>query len=167
MGLNIAALIVDWKHLEEIPIGRRLESLYDASYPDDEYEDVTRGWWPPLTEVSWFAGYEFRFAKYMRHRGTGEAWEDVREHADPGLRQALDELLFGLVWDGLHDEGVQVEEKLFAGDGYAWHSDLLLARPPQAMPALARAWNHAAPLLADLRGPFTAHVSSGFIDRFE
>jgi hypothetical protein len=171
MGLNIAVLIVDWKHLEATPIDQRWEMLYDASLPDWEYLErggVPVGWWPPLTEVSWFANYEFCFPKYLRHWGTGEAWEDVREHADPALRTALDELLLGRVWDGLHDECVHVEEKLFSGDAYAWHSNMLLARSPQAMPALARAWEHAAPLLGELREPFAAHVwSAGALDCFD
>ncbi|WP_171162168.1 hypothetical protein [Streptomyces sp. I05A-00742] len=173
MGLDISVLIVDWKHLAETPPGERRDLLTEAAYPDD-YDDLLeddfpRGWIHHPTAVStWSALYEFHSTSgsFKAHFWAGERWEDVRDHAVPELREALDTFLSGLFWELYDPEAEEEDDRDKAvrefipretGRRSPW---LLVARPPEDVPALAAAWAVAEPLLDGLKGPFTEHADA-------
>ncbi|MEU1784172.1 hypothetical protein ABZ545_32555 [Streptomyces abikoensis] len=63
LGADITALIVDWAHLENIPVLEREHALIEAADPDVDDGSVEggRAWLPPATEgfPAWCARYEF------------------------------------------------------------------------------------------------------------
>ncbi|MFD3473737.1 hypothetical protein [Streptomyces sp. NPDC058695] len=175
MGLDITVLVVDWDHLARLPAAERLAMLEDAAYPDDDCDDgggadarVEHGWvrWP---QIPWCALYEFfeTLGSFKPHFWAGQAWEDVRDFAEPGLRAALDAFLAGLFWMGLDDDadtgtGTGTEDEsavgLFPAEPDPWHPRLLIVRTPEQVPDLERAWTVAAPLLEGLREPYAIHA---------
>ncbi|MFI0915430.1 hypothetical protein [Streptomyces abikoensis] len=96
MGADITALMVDWAHLENIPVLEREHALIEAADPDVDDGSVEggRAWLPPAIEgfPAWCARYEFggTLGSFKPHFWTGERWEAVREHAPADLRAALD-----------------------------------------------------------------------------
>ncbi|GAA5707854.1 hypothetical protein [Streptomyces avermitilis] len=164
MGLSITALAVDWSRLEGIPADERLERLYEDSFLEVG-EEVEEGWaWPASTGEPWCAVYEFAgtLGSYKPHFWAAEAWDDVREFADPALRDALDGFLrpLGLVREEEPDD-TEPDTGLFPGDAEPWRPELLLACPPGTVTELVRRWARAAPLLDGLREPFGVHAARG------
>ncbi|MFD5321939.1 hypothetical protein [Streptomyces sp. NPDC127098] len=163
MGLDITVVMVDWGRLNRVPAGERVEALIDAVCPDfccvpcaEADVAVTGGWvWPRGQEQRWCAEYRFvhTTGSYKWHFELSNAWDDMREFTAPDLRVALDTFLGGLVWDGPDDEPVATV------GANPWHARLLLFRPPDEVPALARAWERAGPRLEELRAPFAAEAA--------
>ena len=144
MGLDITVLAVDWARLEETPTGRRLEVLEDAAYPDIESDwdaEPEKGWVCPAAPLlPWIARYEFHCTSgsYKPHFWAGEAWEDVREFAEPGLRESLDGFLRDLFW---HDDPTPPPLSGLVRDPHdRWRPGLLLACPPVTVSHLAARW---------------------------
>jgi hypothetical protein len=170
MGLDVTVLIVDWAHVEEAPPGQRLALLLDAAHPDDDryLEEPERGWiWPSAPGAPWLARYEFHrtLGSFKAHFWAGQAWEKFRDFVDPDLRATLDGFLSALIWYGPDpdDDADHVHGELFPDD------KVILAYPPQAVPALVELWAEAAPRRAELHEPFTAHAArpKGWIKTFE
>ncbi|MGW2854552.1 hypothetical protein ACWDAZ_21825 [Streptomyces sp. NPDC001215] len=154
MGLGITVMAVDWTRLEAVPAGERLDRLYGES----DAAVVGAGWfWPTSRGEPWWGVHEFRdtLGSYKPHFWAGEVWDDVREHAVPELRDALDGFLVGLGirWDP--------EEEDAPHDSESWRSELLLCRTPAEASALARLWARAEPLVDEVREPFDAHAARG------
>ncbi|MFF4958229.1 hypothetical protein [Streptomyces sp. NPDC001222] len=154
MGLGITVMAVDWTRLEAVPAGERLDRLYGES----DAAVVDAGWfWPTSRGEPWWGVHEFRdtLGSYKPHFWAGEVWDDVREHAVPELRDALDGFLVGLGirWDP--------EEEDAPHDSESWRSELLLCRTPAEASALARLWARAEPLVDEVREPFDAHAARG------
>ncbi|GGP33834.1 hypothetical protein [Streptomyces abikoensis] len=171
MGADITVLIVDWRHLENIPELERESALMEAADPDDDDGPVEDGWaWlPPAPEgfPAWCGRYEFggTLGSYKPHFWAGERWNAMREHVPDDLRTALDAFLAGLVWDP-PGTGTDPGED----DAEPWHGALWTYCPPPDVPALAQAWDAVVPRLEELRGPFTAHVTADpgeWVERFE
>ncbi|MFE4251400.1 hypothetical protein ACFRU3_18235 [Streptomyces sp. NPDC056910] len=173
MGLDITVLVVDWDHLGRTPAAERLGMLEDAAYPDDDCDDGVGGadagvehGWVRRPETPWCALYEFfrTLGSFKPHFWAGQAWEDVRDFAEPDLRAALDVFLAGLFWQGLDDADTDTSAEdepvvgLFPAERDPWHPRLLVVRTPEQVPDLARAWAVAAPLLEDLRAPYAVHA---------
>lgn len=168
MGLGIEVMTVDWPRLEAIPVGERLDRLYEES---DEVEDLDAGWfWPSGDGQPWWGMYEFRntLGSYKPHFWAGEAWDDVREFAEPELREALDGFLvgLGLRWDPEEDDEDDEDDEVdeqddgMAGSG-SWRSGLLLHLPPADVSTLAGLWSRAEPRLGGLRERFDTHAARG------
>ncbi|MEU4213230.1 hypothetical protein AB0F13_25125 [Streptomyces sp. NPDC026206] len=159
MGLDITALIVDWAHLEGLPVDEREEALTDAAYPDDDDGTIEEGWvWLPPATPAWCARYEFAgtAGSFKPHFWTGNRWEDFREYLQADLRMALDTFLAGLTWDLPDtDRGPQHE-----GGPEHWYDGLLVYCPPRDIPALAQAWAIAGLWLEELREPFDTHAAA-------
>ncbi len=178
MGLDITVIMADWEHLARIPADERVEALYDAVYPpfcctacEDADYAAGDGWaWPRRS--AWCAEYRFfgTTGSYSWHFHLAEAWNDMRPLAAPGLRDALDCFLGGLVWDGPDDAaGTDADDGRPAAGGFPddpapWRPRALLLRAPDEVPALVRAWERAAPRLEELREPFAAE-SAGWAAR--
>ena len=167
MGLDITALIVGWEHLTETPPGERLRLLKASVLALDDWDCDWWGWaWPSAAPVPWFATYEFKLGlgSFKPHFWAGDAWEDVRDFADPALRAALDGFLAGLVWEGPGGDAVHVDSGVFPDD-----EQVLLARTPEAVSDLATLWAAAVPLLDGLREPFNGHAADpgGWFPDFE
>lgn len=158
MGLDITVLAVDWERLAATPFDERLGLLEDASLPEEELDRDAepRCCWvfPAAANVPWCGRYEFHSTtgSYKPHFWAGQAWEDVRDHADPVLREHLDGFLGPL----LQDEDAT---GLFPADPDPWRPKLLLVCPPPAVSALARCWARAEPLLESLREPYAVHAA--------
>lgn len=115
MGLDITVLVVDWDHLARTPAAERLGMLEDAAYPDDDCDDRDSGGggteapvehgWVRRPDTPWCALYEFfrTLGSFKPHFWAYQAWEDVRDFAEPDLRAALDAFLAGLFWLGPDD----------------------------------------------------------------
>ncbi|MEH6375879.1 hypothetical protein V7793_16305 [Streptomyces sp. KLMMK] len=165
MGADITALVVEWAHLETIPVLEREHVLLEAADPDVDDGAVEDGWaWlPPAAEgfPSWCARYEFggTLGSFKPHFWAGERWEAVREHAPADLRAALDTFLAGLIWDPGNGSDPDEDE---AGPWWAYC-------PPPNVPALAQAWSVAGPRIEELRVPFTVHAAAPgkWVGRFE
>ncbi|MFE9634263.1 hypothetical protein [Streptomyces sp. NPDC006463] len=173
MGLDITVVMADWEELARIPAGGRLEALTDAVCPsfccvacEDADFAVAGGWvWP--RQSPWCAEYRFfgTTGSYSWHFNLANAWEELRASASPGLRDALDRFLSGLVWDG--PDGVAGTDpddgpppaRGFPEDPEPWRPGALLLRAPDEVPALVRAWELAAPRLEELREPFDAEAA--------
>ncbi|MFD3838028.1 hypothetical protein ACFWWC_17470 [Streptomyces sp. NPDC058642] len=159
MGLDITVLAVDWERLEATPFEERLGLLEDAALPEDEIDwdaEPRKGWvFPAASNVPWCGRYEFHSTtgSYKPHFWAGHAWEDVRDFADPVLREQLNGFLGPLLWD---EDGTG----LFPADPDPWRPRLLLACPPPAVSALFVHWALAEPLLESLREPFAVHAAS-------
>ncbi|MFD0688811.1 hypothetical protein [Actinomadura fibrosa] len=164
MGYDIAVFIADWAYLEGVPAERRAEVIGNVPYLDDDqaYFDLGVGWWPPTRDAEWAAVYEFRYSKFGRHWGLGDAWEAIRDHAEPGLRDAMDEFLMGLVWEGPEGEAVHVDAGLVPDEGL----NREIVREPGTVAALARAWERAAPGFDALAEPFDRYAAprGGWVD---
>ncbi|GAA2787783.1 hypothetical protein [Kitasatospora aburaviensis] len=175
MGLDITVVMADWAHLARAPAQGRLEALEDAVFPDfccERCEDanyaVEGGWvWRPR-DAPWCAEYRFfsTTGSYSWHFHLANAWEDVRPLAAPDLREALDRFAGGLFWDGPYDPAAEVENddspapaRGFPADPAPWRPHVLLLRAPDEVPALARAWEVAAPRLEELREPFATEAA--------
>jgi hypothetical protein len=158
MGLDITVLAVDWERLAATPFDERLGLLEDASLPEDELDwdaEPPRGWvFPAASNVPWCGRYEFHSTtgSYKPHFWAGQAWEDVRDHAVPVLREHLNGFLSPLLWD-------EEETGLFPADPDPWRPKLLLACPPSTVSALARHWACAEPLLESLREPYGVYAA--------
>ncbi|MEU0197268.1 MULTISPECIES: hypothetical protein [unclassified Streptomyces] len=166
MGLDITVLAVDWERLKQTPLGERQGLLEDAALGGDDWDldaEPERGWiWPAAPEILWCARYEFHSTpgSYKPHFWTGHAWEDVREFADPVLREHLDGFLRDLIWDVDDRSGaVTADTDLLPGEHDPFRPRLLLACPPAAVSALAAHWSRAQPLLEGLREPYAVHAA--------
>lgn len=161
MGADITALIVDWAHLENIPVLERESALIEAADPDVDDGSVEDGWaWlPPAAEgfPAWCARYEFggTLGSFKPHFWAGERWEAVREHAPADLRAALDAFLAGLIWTppGTDDD-------LDEDDAEPWYGAMRAYRPPSDVPALTQAWTALGPRIDSLRDPFDLHAAA-------
>ncbi|GAB2622379.1 hypothetical protein GCM10027168_62960 [Streptomyces capparidis] len=169
MGVDIAVLVVDPERLTGTPRGERLRLLRDAvSALDDEGDrggggggaGADEGWaWPARAGTPWYGVYRFpgTLDSFKPHFWAGEAWERVRGHAGPALRSALDTFLSGLFWDGPWPP-----EDGDGGDGDGGllpRRRVMVACPPEDVPALAAAWREALPLLDGLAEPFAVHAA--------
>ncbi|MEU9303422.1 hypothetical protein [Streptomyces sp. NPDC048269] len=168
MGLDITVVMADWEQLARIPAGGRLEALTDVVFPDfccvpcEEADLAVEGGWVWPRQSSWCAEYRFfgTTGSYSWHFHLANAWDDMRVSAAPGLRDALDCFLGGLVWGGPYDAaGVGRDDDPasvggFPDDAAPWRPRVLLIRAPDEVPALVRAWEVAAPRLEELRAPF-------------
>ncbi|MFI9240317.1 hypothetical protein [Streptomyces sp. NPDC053079] len=171
MGADSTALVVEWAHLETIPVLERESVLLEAADPDADDGTVEDGWvWlPPAAEgfPSWCARYEFggTLGSFKPHFWAGERWEAVREHAPADVRAALDTFLAGLFWD----PGTGSDPDEGEGDAEPWHGALWGYCLPSGVPALARAWSVAGPRLEELRAPFAVHAADPgkWVGRFE
>ncbi|MFF4275350.1 hypothetical protein [Streptomyces sp. NPDC001536] len=158
MGLDITVLAVDWEQLEATPFDTRLGRLEDAALPEDEIDwdaEPRQGWvFPAASAVPWSGRYEFHSTSgsYKAHFWAGQAWEDVRDFADPVLRERLNGFLSPLLWD-------EDDTGLFPADSDPWRPKLLLTCPPPTVAALAVHWAGAEPLLESLREPFAVHAA--------
>lgn len=158
MGLDITVLAVDWQRLEATPRDERLGLLEDAALPEDELDrdaEPRKGWvFPASSNVPWCGRYEFHSTpgSYKPHFWAGQAWEDVRDFADPVLREHLNGFLGPLLWD-------EDDTGLFPADPDPWRPELLLVCPPPTVSALAVHWALAEPLLETLREPFAVHAA--------
>ncbi|WP_199848029.1 hypothetical protein [Streptomyces dysideae] len=167
MGLDITVLAVDWEWLEQTPAGERLGLLEDAALPEHELDrdaEPRRGWvWPAASNVPWCGRYEFHSTagSYKPHFWAGEAWEDVRDFADPVLREHLDGFLRDLLWDADGKGGVigVPDTALLPVGTDRRRPSLLFVCPPPAVTALAAHWARAEPLLETLREPFGVHAA--------
>ncbi|MBJ3809450.1 hypothetical protein [Streptomyces flavofungini] len=182
MGLSIEVLIADAAWLGEVPLPERLSRLRDAWYADETglwdldagaAQSVEGDWqWPQGPDSAYFGVYAFRrtLGSYKPHFWAGERWEDVRDHADPVLRAALDALLLGLIWCGPDGEDEHTDPGVF-GDGPAVSNGVLLARAPDSVRRLAATWERLRPRLGGLRAAFTAHAATpqegGWISSFD
>ncbi|MFI1255331.1 hypothetical protein ACH4U6_16290 [Streptomyces netropsis] len=170
MGADITAVIVDWAHLETIPVIERRCAVIEAADPDDYDEAVEDGWaWlPPAPEgfPDWCARYEFggTLGSFKPHFWAGEGWESVREHVPGDLRTALDAFLAGLFWAPPGTDSDPDED-----DAEAWHGVMWAYCPPPDVPALVQAWSTCGPRLEELRESFTAHAAAPgkWVGRFE
>ncbi|UDM03901.1 hypothetical protein [Streptomyces longhuiensis] len=176
MGLDITVLVVDWDHLARTPAAERLGMLEDAAYPDDDCDDRDSGGggteapvehgWVRRPDTPWCALYEFfrTLGSFKPHFWAGQAWEDVRDFAEPDLRAALDAFLAGLFWLGPDDAAADTSAEdepaagLFPCEPDPWRPRLLIVRTPEQVTDLARAWAVVAPLLEDLRAPYAVHA---------
>ncbi|MFB7709093.1 hypothetical protein [Streptomyces sp. NPDC056105] len=176
MGLDITVLVVDWDHLGRTPAAERLGMLEDAAYPDDDCDDRDSGGggtdalvehgWVRRPDTPWCALYEFfrTLGSFKPHFWAGQAWEDVRDVAEPDLRAALDAFLAGLFWLGPVDADADTSAEdepvagLFPCEPDPWRPRLLVVRTPEQVTDLARAWAVVAPLLEDLRAPYAVHA---------
>ncbi|MCX5084810.1 hypothetical protein ACFC18_11170 [Streptomyces sp. NPDC056121] len=176
MGLDITVLVVDWDHLARTPAAERLGMLEDAAYPDDDCDDRDSGGggteapvehgWVRRPDTPWCALYEFfrTLGSFKPHFWAGQAWEDVRDFAEPDLRAALDAFLAGLFWLGPDDAAADTSAEdepaagLFPCEPDPWRPRLLVVRTPEQVTDLARAWAVVAPLLEDLRAPYAVHA---------
>ncbi|MDO0909487.1 hypothetical protein QQM39_01015 [Streptomyces sp. DT2A-34] len=173
MGLDITVLAVDWERLESTAVGRRLELLEDAAFPDIEldWDAGPEGGWvcPAAPDLPWCARYVFHrtSGSYKPHFWAGQAWDDVREFAEPGLREGLDGFLRDLFW---HDDPVTPPL-----DGLVHDADdprrpgLLVACPPKTVSALAARWAGVEPSLEGLRAAYDVHAArpGGWIEDFD
>ncbi|MFG2291905.1 hypothetical protein [Streptomyces sp. NPDC048603] len=169
MGLDITVLMADWERLARIPAAERLGTLTDTAYPDfccdacwDADFAVPDGWvWPRNQEQPWCAEYRFSgtTGTYKWHFELDCAWEDMREFTEPGLREALETFLGGIVGEdsGGGDDGRPAGESGETAE--PWHARLLLYCPPEKAAVLARSWEQAAPRLEQLRAPFEAEAT--------
>ncbi|MGW6316448.1 hypothetical protein [Streptomyces sp. NPDC055099] len=180
MGLDLTLLMADWKYLSAIPVEKRVEALTDASLGPPEFEDEygrgewSGGWvWLPDRESAWCAEYDFftTTGSFRPHARAGDAWDDMRSHADASVREAMDTLLSGLIWDAdPADDPVPT-----GGGGFfpaatdRWRPRVLVVCPPEALPGKARAWTQVASRLEELRDPFAAECQgwAGRPDSFE
>ncbi|MFF0446998.1 hypothetical protein ACFYT4_11375 [Streptomyces sp. NPDC004609] len=172
MGLDITVVMADWERLARIPAAGRLEALTDAVYPSfccvpcEEAGLAVRGGWVWPRQSSWCAEYRFfgTSGSYGWHVHLANAWGDMRAAAAPGLRDALDRFLGGLVGDGPGGgAGTDPDDDPppaggFPDDPAPWRPRVLLLRAPDEVPELVRAWELAAPRLAELREPFDAEA---------
>jgi hypothetical protein len=167
MGLDITVLITDCAWLEEVAPQERLPRLRAAWYADEtglwdhDAPAVEGGWCRPRgPDASFFAVYEFRdtCGSFKPHFWAGQRWESVRGHVGAALREELDVLLRGLVWDG-PDGAAQHVEPALAGDGPRTHG-VLLARSPDSVRALASVWERTRPVLDTVREPFAAYAAA-------
>ncbi|MEV4871360.1 hypothetical protein [Streptomyces syringium] len=171
MGADITAVIVDWAHLETIPVTERKCALIEAADPDAYDEVVEDGWaWlPPAPEgfPAWCARYEFgnTLGSFKPHFWAGERWETLREHAPADLLTALDTFLAGLFWMPPGTDGDDVDED----HANPWHGAMRAYCPPLNVVALAPAWSASGPRLEELRDPFAAHAAAPgrWVGRFE
>ncbi|PVC80232.1 hypothetical protein [Streptomyces sp. CS131] len=170
MGLDITLLAVDWAHLRAIPADARTAWLEDAAWPDDQWpphEEYQSGWtWPEGPGEQHWARYAFTMSSYKPHFWAGRRWDDVRDAAHPELRVALDTYLLALVWAG-PDGDVRHDGPVFPGD--PWDPEPLAVCRPADLPAVAEAWERAAPLLDTLRAPYAEHAEDphGWIRDFD
>ncbi|MGW2179600.1 hypothetical protein ACWCXX_16160 [Streptomyces sp. NPDC001732] len=173
MGISIEVLIADWERLEATPAAEQSALLWDAF--DDE--DCAWGSLPPAgwvrprdEDADWCRRYDFHntLSSYKPHFWAGERWEDVRDHAAPGLRTALDHYLSALFWSGL--------PYMDGGDGRddfepecPWNVQALMWCAPDEVPGIKRLWERAAPELDTLRQPFAEHAADpgGWIENFD
>lgn len=163
-------LAVDWGRLERTPPAERLETLYEASCPEDAYGDVEprAGWvFPASPKVPWCGRYEFHgtTGSYKPHFWAADGWDTARAYADPALREALDGFLFPLL--GESDEPPAAG--LFPSDPEPWWPRPLLACPPALPPVTAGCWARAEPLLEGLRVAYDRHAArpGGWIPDFD
>ncbi|MEV1063519.1 hypothetical protein [Streptomyces sp. NPDC050263] len=167
MGTDITVLAVDWGRLERTPTGERERLLYQAAEPADDTgrgAEPEVGWmFPASAKTPWCGRYEFRdtLGSYKPHFWAANGWDTVRESADPGLREALDAFLLGLIWWGADadDEEDRPDAGLFPSDPEAWRPRLHLVCPPVVVPTLAARWARAEPLLGGLERTYDAHAS--------
>jgi hypothetical protein len=174
MGLDITVLVADRSWLARVPARGRIARLRDAWYDDGT------GLWDPEAPVDgkgWvrpggpdgarFAVYEFAhtLGSFKAHFWAGERWEHVRDHVDPLLRDAVDEVLGGLVRDGPDGEARHTDTAFFGPDARG----VLLALAPEGVRRLAAAWGRALPHLDRMRGPFAAHAAApgGWVGDFD
>ncbi|MGR3935241.1 hypothetical protein [Streptomyces sp. BRA346] len=177
MGLNLTVLMASWERLREIPVEDRTEALDDAVWPmglDDEYCSTYGGaksWvWPPEQDSAWCAEYHFvsTTGSYTWHSRAGDAWDDMRALADTSLREAMDHVLDGLIWneDPAEDPTLTGGGGMFPPVTDRWRPGLLLVCPPETTLGKARSWERALPHLERLREPFAAECE-GWAGRSE
>ncbi|MGI5466186.1 hypothetical protein [Streptomyces sp. CA-132043] len=177
MGLDINVLITDWSWLGEAPPIDRLSRLRNAWYADEtglwewDAPAVDGDWeWPRGPHSTSFALYEFTrtCGSFKAHFWAGERWEDLRDHADPGLRTDMDTLLLGLIWGGLDGEADHVDPGFFSDDPAIAYG-VLLARSPQSVRELAATSERIRPRLGGLREAFDEHaaVPGGWVGDFD
>ncbi|MFH8595330.1 hypothetical protein [Streptomyces rimosus] len=163
MGLDITVIATNWARMQQHPAGQRLRAVAEAACWDDWESGDDEGWiWPPEAGAAWCVRFEFRMTmgSYKPHFWAGEAWDLARLHAAPGLREPLDSFLSGLIWlpsADPEDDHTVLDRESFAQETYA--ERLLVARPPETVPDLARAWSAVRPLLGTLREPFGEHAA--------
>ncbi|KYK13478.1 hypothetical protein ACFC5H_18175 [Streptomyces rochei] len=167
MGLDITVLITDCAWLEQFPPQERLPRLRAAWYDDetglwDHDAPAVEGDWcrPQGPGASVFAVYEFRdtCGSFKPHFWAGQRWEAVRGHVGAALRNDVDALLSGLVWDGPDGAARHVDSAL-AGDGPRTYG-VLLARSPDSVRALASVWERARADLGTVHEPFAAYAAA-------
>ncbi|MFJ8160383.1 hypothetical protein ACIRBY_05570 [Streptomyces sp. NPDC096136] len=168
MGLDITVVMADWGRLGRIPAAERRQVLDDAVWPDPCCDacwnaalDAPRGWtWPPGRAEPWCAEYRFlgTTGSYGWHVRLGNLWDDLRDTAAPGLREALDTFAGGLFWPG--PDGERTIAPDFPDDPTPWTREPLLLAPPRTVAALADAWRRAEPGLESLRAPFETRCAA-------
>ena len=180
MGLDLTLFMADWKHLSAMPVEKRVEALTDASFRPPELDGGSssggrRGGWVllPDRESAWCAEYDFftTTGSFRPHARGGDAWDDMRSLVDASVRDAIDTLLAGLIWDAdpADDPALSGGGGFFPAATDRRHPRVLLACPPEALPGKARAWTQVASRLEELREPFAAECEgwAGRPDNFE
>ncbi|MYR82693.1 hypothetical protein GTY59_30875 [Streptomyces sp. SID5466] len=163
--MDLTLFMVDWGWLGAVPAGNRIELLEDAAWPsetDVPYEAGHRrddGWSRPLGPgPQWCAVYGFSTTgAHAPHARAGAAWGDLRLLVDASVREPMDTFLDGLL------------RNVDRASADRWHQHVLLACPPEVLPAKARAWERLEPRLEELRAPFAAECEgwAGRPDTFE
>lgn len=179
MGLDLTTLIADWSWLGELPARERLPRLRDAWYDDEtglwdrDAPAADGGWeWPRGPHGAYFGVYEFpgTLGSFGPHFWAGEAWEKVRDHADPALRAELDALLGGLTWPGpgFEDEKENGDRAFFTHDPEVSYGVLVVCAPQRVRELLAT-WERLRPRLDALRAPFDRYAARprGWIPDFD
>ncbi len=183
MGVDLTVLIADWPRILQTPPDDRLDVVQEAAYSDEDDADLDDtapddcpvGWISlPPADSPWLARYEFHgtLGSFKPHFRAGQAWEDVRDFAEPALRTALDAFLSGLYWappeaddaDADPDADPDAEacadaDPLFSPNARPWRSGPVFACPPSAVTALADSWAAVASRLPDLRAPYGVHAA--------
>ncbi|MBP2400702.1 hypothetical protein [Streptomyces syringium] len=179
MGLNLTLFMADWEQLRAVPVENRVQALGDTTWSpefDDEYlrYGLVGGWlWPPDPGAAWYAEYNFcaTTGTYSPHARAGDAWADIRLLVDASVREAMDTLLVGLIWDAdpADDPALTGGGGLFPACTGRGIPHVLLVCPPEAVTGKDRAWQQVEPNLAKLRAPFTAECEgwAGRPDTFE
>ncbi|MFF9896436.1 hypothetical protein [Streptomyces longispororuber] len=167
MGLDMTLLTVDWERLQEIAPRGRVARLLQLDFLDDDDESGIYDWglvWPVKVEERWCAKYEFCMGvgSYKPHFWAGQAWNDIREGAEPTLRATFDDFLDGLIWEPPDAEDLEESSGLFPReDGWGQVPLLVLCTPPQVA-VRAQTWVRAEARLAELREPFTLHAAGRY-----
>ncbi|KOU14102.1 hypothetical protein ADK52_37140 [Streptomyces sp. WM6372] len=179
MGLDLTLFMADWEYLSAVPVENRVQALDDAAWSpelDDEYQGGGRpdGWlWPPDRGSVWCVEYSFftTTGSYRPHARAGDAWADMRLLVGATLREAIDTLLIGLIWDAdpADDPALTGGGGFFPSATDRWRPRVLLVCPPEAVPGKARAWARVESHLEALREPFAAECEgwAGRPDTFE
>ncbi|THA73151.1 hypothetical protein [Streptomyces sp. A0592] len=171
MGLCLTLFIADWEHLGTVPVEDRIRAL-DEEYRKGETADIGRAR-PPAHGAGWCAEYDFRSTTgaFGPHARAGDAWDDMRLLVDASVREPMDALLAGLVWD----EDPADDPAPSGGGGFfppavdRWHPSVLVVCPPGALPGKVRAWARVESRLGELREAFEAECAgwAGRPDTFE